>query len=113
RGGDRGVVRVVGENKIRVPDYPGNSMFQTLGNFEVDRRGGVVLVDFERRRLLSLTGTVAGAFGAEDPEAPTGGTGRYWELVIASWLDYPMPVGFGFRFVDRSPFNPPACGTAT
>ena len=38
-----GFVRVVGPRTLRFPDYPGNSMFQTLGNFEVDPRAGVVL----------------------------------------------------------------------
>jgi predicted pyridoxine 5'-phosphate oxidase superfamily flavin-nucleotide-binding protein len=112
RGGDRGFVRVTGERTLRVPDYPGNSMFQTLGNFEIEPRAGVALVDFERGRLLSLTGTVTVTYDAEDPSHPTGGTGRYWELTIESWLDYAMPAGLAFRFVDRSPFNPPAFGDA-
>jgi predicted pyridoxine 5'-phosphate oxidase superfamily flavin-nucleotide-binding protein len=112
RGGDRGFVRVIGDRTLRIPDYAGNGMFQTLGNFEVEPRAGVVLVDFERARLLSLTGSVAVAYDAEDATHPTGGTGRYWELTIASWLDYAMPGTLAFRFVDRSPFNPPAFGGA-
>src|SRR5262249_49525635 len=109
RGGAPGFVRVVDDRTLRVPDYPGNGMFQTLGNFEVAPRAGLVAVDFERRRLLSLTGTVSVSFGAEDPAHPSGGTGRSWSLVVAEWLEFAAPVGLGFRLVERSPFNPPSC----
>ena len=106
RGGARGFVRIIDEKRLRVPDYPGNSMFQTLGNFEVEPRAGVVLVDFERGRFLSLTGTVAVSYGVEDPDHPSGGTGRYWELAVDEWRDFAMPLGFGFRFVESSAQNP-------
>jgi hypothetical protein len=112
RGGARGFVRVIDERTLRLPDYAGNGMFQTLGNFEVEPRAGVVMVDFERGRFLSLTGAVTVSYGAEDPEHPTGGTGRYWKLGVDEWRDFAMPAGFGFRFVDSSPFNPPAFGVA-
>jgi len=89
RGGARGFVRIIDERRLRFPDYPGNSMFQTLGNFEVEPRAGVVMVDFERGRFLSLTGTVKTSYGAEHDDHPTGGTGRYWELGVDEWLDFP------------------------
>jgi uncharacterized protein len=107
RGGAPGFVRVVDERTLRVPDYPGNGMFLTLGNFEVVPRAGLLAVDFERRRLLSLTGAVALTEGAEDPGHPSGGTGRYWTFVVDEWLDFAAAVGLGFRLVEPSPFNPP------
>jgi predicted pyridoxine 5'-phosphate oxidase superfamily flavin-nucleotide-binding protein len=109
RGGEPGFVRVLDDRTLRIPDYSGNGMFQTLGNFEVVPRAGLVAVDFERRRLLSLTGTVSVSFGAEDPSHPSGGTGRYWSLVVAEWREFAAPVGLAFRLVESSPFNPPSC----
>ena len=81
-------------------------MFQTLGNFEVDPRAGLALIDFERRRVLSLTGRVATVFGEEDPHHPTGGTGRYWTFTIARWTEFSLPLPMRWTLVDRSPLNP-------
>jgi uncharacterized protein len=111
RGGEPGFVRVMDERTLRFPDYAGNSMFETLGNLTVDPLCGVVMVDFERARLLSLIGTSTVMYGAEDPRQPTGGTGRYWTLAVRQWLEFSMPDGLAFRFVGRSPHNPPAFGS--
>jgi uncharacterized protein len=107
RGGEPGFVRVVDARTLRFPDYQGNGMFQTLGNFAVDARAGVAVVDFEESRLLSLTGLANTAHDAEDPTHPTGGTGRYWEFRISAWLDFPLPRSLSARLLERSPFNPP------
>jgi predicted pyridoxine 5'-phosphate oxidase superfamily flavin-nucleotide-binding protein len=108
RGGEPGFVRVVGPQTLRFPDYPGNSMFQTLGNFEADPRAGVVVVDFERSLLLSLSGLVSTFYGEDDPAHPSGGTGRYWQLDVAEWVQFPLASPFDARLLGRSPFNPPA-----
>jgi predicted pyridoxine 5'-phosphate oxidase superfamily flavin-nucleotide-binding protein len=108
RGGQPGFVRVDNDRTLRIPDYPGNSMFQTLGNFEVDSRAGLALIDFERRRVLSLTGIAATGFGAEDPCHPTGGTGRYWSFSVERWMEFPLPSAISWTLIERSPFNPPA-----
>jgi predicted pyridoxine 5'-phosphate oxidase superfamily flavin-nucleotide-binding protein len=106
RGGHPGFVRVEDERTLRIPDYPGNSMFQTLGNLEVDRRAGLALVDFERRRVLSLTGQAVTAFGVEAPDHPTGGTGRYWSVGVERWVEFSLPPAIRWTLVERSPFNP-------
>jgi predicted pyridoxine 5'-phosphate oxidase superfamily flavin-nucleotide-binding protein len=107
RGGAPGFVRVVDRATLRIPDYRGNGMFQTLGNFELDPRAGVVLVDFTRRRLLSLTGTVRVLYAHEDAAHPTGGTGRYWEFSVEAWVDFGLEADFGFVLREASPLNPP------
>jgi hypothetical protein len=83
-------------------------MFQTLGNFDVDTRAGLALIDFERRRVLSLTGHAVTEFGNEDPGHPTGGTGRYWSLTVARWVEIPLPSTMRWTLIERSPFNPPS-----
>lgn len=111
RGGAPGFVRVVDERTLRFPDYPGNGMFQTLGNFEVEPRAGVVLVDFADGRVLSLTGSTSTRHGYEDPQHPTGGTARYWDLHIDEWWELPLAAVGGWSSPESSPVNPPPfCG---
>lgn len=109
RGGDPGFVRVVDANRLRIPDYHGNSMFNTMGNLMVDNRAGLIFLDFEGGRLLQLTGTAAVHFDVEeDPRQPTGGTGRYWDFHAARWVELPATTRFAWEFLDASPFNPGA-----
>jgi predicted pyridoxine 5'-phosphate oxidase superfamily flavin-nucleotide-binding protein len=56
RGGERGFVKVPAADRILIPDYPGNMMFNTLGNVTADGRAGLLLVDFETGRTLQVTG---------------------------------------------------------
>jgi hypothetical protein len=66
-------------------------MYQTLGNVSIDARAGLALIDFDRRRVLSLTGTAAIEFDAEDLRHPTGGTGRYWSFTMERWVEFSLP----------------------
>ena len=68
---------------------------------------GLALVDFERGRILSLTGTANVTYDApEDPEQPSGGTGRYWTVVVNEWVDFALPAPVAWDLLERSPFNP-------
>jgi uncharacterized protein len=106
RGGPAGFARVVDPSTLKMPDYPGNSMFQTLGNFIADARASIAFVDFERGRVLSLTGSSRLDFGTEDTRSPTLGTGRYWSFTVDRWLEFPLPTMMRWTLVERSPFNP-------
>ena len=56
RGGPPGFVLVAGPNALRIPDYPGNMMFNTLGNLAAHPEAGLLLVDFVTGDTLQLTG---------------------------------------------------------
>jgi predicted pyridoxine 5'-phosphate oxidase superfamily flavin-nucleotide-binding protein len=56
RGGEPGFVRVLDERTLQFPDFPGNNMFNTLGNLAVEPRAGLLFVDFAGHALLQLTG---------------------------------------------------------
>jgi uncharacterized protein len=56
RGGPPGFVQVDG-NRLTWPDYPGNNMFNTLGNLVANPRCGLLFVDFESGTTLQLRGT--------------------------------------------------------
>jgi len=49
-------VQVIDERRLRIPDYAGNNMFQTLGNIVADARVGLLFVDFDTGTTLQLTG---------------------------------------------------------
>lgn len=57
RGGRAGFVKVEG-NTLTIPDYSGNYHFNTLGNFLVNPKAGLIFPDFETGDVLMLTGTV-------------------------------------------------------
>jgi predicted pyridoxine 5'-phosphate oxidase superfamily flavin-nucleotide-binding protein len=106
RGGVPGFIQVVDATTLRVPDYPGNSMFMTLGNFEVDPRASLAVLDFERGRMVSFSGSARLRFAGEDPRHPTGGTGRYWDLTVREWVQLDLPPAVRWELLERSPYNP-------
>lgn len=109
RGGAPGFVRVLDPSRLRIPDYPGNSMFNTLGNFVVDNHAGLAFLDFDRGCILQMTGTVAVRFDeVADARQPTGGSGRYWDFHLARWLELPAMSRLAWELLDFSPHNPSA-----
>jgi uncharacterized protein len=56
RGGAPGFVHVTARNRLVIPDYSGNMMFNTLGNLAADPYAGLLLVDFEHGGTLQLSG---------------------------------------------------------
>jgi uncharacterized protein len=108
RGGQPGFVKLVDDTTLRIPDYAGNSLFNTLGNFKVDGRAGVCIPDFEHGYLLQLTGRAVVLWDQDDPANETGGTGRFWELKVERWILRDTPQAMAWEYLDASPFNPPA-----
>ncbi|WP_250036374.1 pyridoxamine 5'-phosphate oxidase family protein [Paractinoplanes maris] len=56
RGGPAGFVRVLDDHTLEWPDFPGNNMFNSLGNIAVDPTTALLFVDFPTGRVLHLTG---------------------------------------------------------
>lgn len=108
RGGAPGFLRVLDATTLRVPDYPGNSMFMTLGNFVADPRASLAVLDFERGRVLSLSGSARVHFDGDDPVLPTGGTGRFWDFSVREWVEHSLPSTLRWELLEASPFNPQA-----
>ena len=55
RGGPPGFVTTTART-INWPDYPGNNMFNTLGNLTAHPRCGLLFIDFEEGRTLQIIG---------------------------------------------------------
>jgi predicted pyridoxine 5'-phosphate oxidase superfamily flavin-nucleotide-binding protein len=59
RGGEPGFVKVSGPRSLSFPDYPGNNMFNTLGNVAEHPIVGLLFLDFDEGATLQLTGRAA------------------------------------------------------
>jgi len=78
--------------RLTVPDYPGNNHFNTLGNFLLNPRAGLVFWDLKSRNLLMLTGEVEIIEDHPDIEFFQGAV-RFWTFTIDS----------GIRLIHRLP----------
>ena len=106
RGGGSGFIKCHTPDKVLMPDYKGNSMFNTLGNFKANPFGGLTVVDFTKGYFLQLTGEIEIIFDKEASEVETGGTNRYWELRINKWNLFQLKSNFKWEELDFSPYNP-------
>jgi hypothetical protein len=71
---------------VQLADYPGNMMFNSLGNVAADGRAGLLLVDFATGRRLQLSGRAAISW---QPELVAGfpGVERVLELLVEAVVD--------------------------
>lgn len=100
RGGPSGFIECDSPNKITVPDYQGNSMFNTLGNFKANPFGGVIIVEFDQGYFLQLSGAIKIIFDQENLKTVTGGTNRLWELVINKWQLFQLENNIKWESLD-------------
>jgi ferredoxin-NADP reductase/predicted pyridoxine 5'-phosphate oxidase superfamily flavin-nucleotide-binding protein len=106
RGGHPGFVQLLNDRQLRIPDFAGNSMFNTLGNFESYPHAGLIFLDFEHGRVLQLTGRPEILWDLDDPHGETGGTRRYWQFDISGWRECTLPFRLTWELLDYSPFIP-------
>lgn len=106
RGGPPGFVEVLAPDHLRVPDYAGNSMFNTLGNLHTHPRAGLAFLDFDQGTITQVTGAVTLDFDAADPDAKSGGTGRFWDLHIDAVRVQQLATAPAWEFLDASPDLP-------
>jgi predicted pyridoxine 5'-phosphate oxidase superfamily flavin-nucleotide-binding protein len=105
RGGRPGFVRVAGPRALRVPDYAGNNMFQTLGNIEADPRVGLVFPDWNTGAAIQLTGR-ARILWEPGEFADLPGADRALDIAIDEVVETAGGGPLGWRLVEYSPFNP-------
>jgi len=56
RGGPKGFLKLIDDNKLGFVDYPGNRQFITMGHAAHEDRVALFLMDYERRARLKLLG---------------------------------------------------------
>lgn len=57
RGGKAGFVQIGANGVLTIPDFSGNLFFNTLGNFMLNPRAGLLFVDFATGDMLQMTGS--------------------------------------------------------
>jgi hypothetical protein len=107
RGGRPGFVKAMNDVTLKIPDYPGNSMFNTFGNLLLNPKAGLVFLDFHRRRLLQLIGTAEVVWDQPGTESATGGSRRFWYFHCEQWIEHSMLQAVSSELLEFSPFNPP------
>ena len=99
RGGKPGFVHLGEDGVLSVPDFAGNLFFNTLGNFSVNPRAGLVFVDFATGDLLQIAGVPEVVL--EGPEiAAFQGAERFWR-VKPTRIVY-RPAGLPLHWADEA-----------
>jgi len=107
RGGLPGFVRVTGDRTLSFPDYPGNNMFNTLGNLAGNPQAGLLFPDFESGDLIQLTGRARLVWDREAVAAHGGAR----HVVVEFEVDEVLETRAGgeaprWVLVEALPFNP-------
>lgn len=104
RGGKPGFVHVDAQGVLTVPDFAGNLFFNTLGNFILNPRAGLLFVDFETGDLLQMTGAVRVLL--DDPRVHLfEGAQRLWVFTPQELVWRPGASGLRWELVEPSPYN--------
>lgn len=105
RGGNPGFIEIIDATRIAWPDYPGNRMFQTLGNLHANPASALLFIDFERGDLIELIGRARVDW---DPAraAAMPGAERVIEFDIEAVETWAAALPHRRRLVERSPHNP-------
>lgn len=107
RGGNPGFIDIVNSKTLRIPDYAGNNLFNTLGNFQSYPHAGLLVPDFRSGRVLQLIGRPQIEWDPPSSQLAAAGAHRSWLLHIAAWRLVTLPAYLDWRFIDYSPHLPP------
>jgi ferredoxin-NADP reductase/predicted pyridoxine 5'-phosphate oxidase superfamily flavin-nucleotide-binding protein len=94
RGGRPGFVKVE-SNTLTIPDYLGNFHFNTLGNFLLNPKAGLIFSDFATGDVLMLTGSVEILWEDHAQVKAFKGAERAWRFTLSHGVR--LPAGLPFR----------------
>ncbi|XQF90355.1 pyridoxamine 5'-phosphate oxidase family protein [Pseudoalteromonas espejiana] len=102
RGGMPGFIKREGDT-LTIPDYAGNFLFNTLGNFLVNPKAGLLFTNFANGDVLMLTGKVKIIWDNDPKLKGFEGAKRAWcfKLIKGMWLKKALP--FTATFNEYSP----------
>lgn len=106
RGGHPGFVEPLNQRALRFADYPGNAMFNTLGNLELNPQAGLLVPDFDTGDLLHLTGRATVDYHPEPLEHHPGAR-RMVHYTVDAVVRRPAASPLRFDPAEPSPFLPP------
>ena len=99
RGGRPGFV-LAEDDLLTVPDFRGNRYFNTLGNFLLDGRAGLLFVDWHTGTTLQLLGRVAIEWEGSDRVA---GAERLWRVQVTQVWRHRRVLPLRWSFGDYAP----------
>ncbi len=104
RGGKAGFVRIGEDGVLTIPDFAGNLFFNTLGNFMLNPKAGLLFVDFATGDMLQMTGEAEVALASPEIDAFQGAE-RLWRFrprQVVYRLDG-LPIRWSDREAGQSP----------
>jgi ferredoxin-NADP reductase/predicted pyridoxine 5'-phosphate oxidase superfamily flavin-nucleotide-binding protein len=101
RGGMPGFVKVEG-NTLTIPDYSGNFHFNTLGNFLLNPKAGLIFPDFDSGDLLMLSGSVEILWEDHPEVLAFKGAERGWRFTVQSGVRLRQALPFRASFGEYS-----------
>jgi uncharacterized protein len=105
RGGPSGFVRVA-PDQLWWPDYPGNNMFNSLGNLSADPTAALLFLDFRAGIALQLSGWAAVRWSDRIAAGDDGRTGRRVHFAPQRVIATALPA-LGEADHTAYPRNPP------
>jgi predicted pyridoxine 5'-phosphate oxidase superfamily flavin-nucleotide-binding protein len=103
RGGRPGFVRLEGEGTLTVPDFVGNTFFNTLGNIALNPLAGLLFVDFETGDLLQLSVKAEVLWDGPEVDAFEGAE-RLLRMEVLAAQHAPAALPLRFGAASLSPF---------
>lgn len=105
RGGMPGFVQIEDDRRLIFPDYPGNNMFNSLGNIVSKPNAGLLFPNFRTGDVLQLTGSAKILW--EDPRIlEFAGAQRLVRFEIERIIELPQATRLSFEFASYSPDLP-------
>lgn len=107
RGGNKGFVEIIDHQHLRIPDYSGNSMYNTLGNFVDHPQAGLLFLNLTSGTALQLSGKakIETQKNSVRDLALSGGTGRFWTFEIEEWIRTENHHQQQWIWEENSPYN--------
>ncbi|MFC5452386.1 pyridoxamine 5'-phosphate oxidase family protein [Paenibacillus aestuarii] len=105
RGGNQGFVHVIDSRTLLFPDYSGNSMFNTLGNIQLNPSSGLLFIDYDHGHSLHMTG-LSEIIWDKPATAAFPGARRLVRFEIKNVVQLNNATEMQWEFTEMSPFNP-------
>ena len=102
RGGKPGFIQISG-NTLTIPDYFGNSIFNTLGNFMINPKAGLIFHNPQNASLLQMVGTTEIIWDDDPILKHFEGAERAWRFTLDHGIERLQSVPMLWKLEALSP----------